>query len=521
MRAKRCQRFISKNSSPPTERVGEPAMMILRGINEAMLWYFVALNTATLALVALAATHIIRRARRASFVGYDDTFANPLTPPISIVVPAHNEAAVIHESVQAMLALRYSEFEVIVVDDGSTDETFAILEAAYRLQLIDRASPGQVPALGEVQAVYGSTTHDMLTVVRKVSVGLRADAVNAGIDLARYPLVCLVDADSILEETALLRIVQPFVEDPEHVIASGGVVAVANGSSVYRGRIENVRHSRHRLARIQSVEYARSFLLGRLGWAQLDSLLIISGAFGLFRRDLLLRIGGLDPESMGEDAELVITLHERMRRDKRDYRVAFVPEPVAWTEVPETLAILGRQRRRWSRGLAQIMTKHRRMLGNPRFGRVGLLALPFYFLFELLSPVIELAGLVALVAGFALGAIDWQFAAWLAVVAMAYSLFVSACALTIEEMMFRRYPRWRDLQRSFFAAIWEVFGYRQLNSWWRFQGLLDHLFKRKANWGVMSRTGFQTVESPVLGAAREHERCSTECAALAPTEAAS
>jgi cellulose synthase/poly-beta-1,6-N-acetylglucosamine synthase-like glycosyltransferase len=468
-------------------------MLILRTVNEAMLWYFVLLNTATLALVSIAAVYIIRRARRTAFAGYDDIFANPLTPPISIVVPAHNEAAVIHESVQAMLRLRYSELEVIVVDDGSTDDTFAILERAYNLQPIERACPGQVPTIGEIVGVYGSATHEMLTVVRKVSAGLRADAVNVGIDLARYPLVCLVDADSILEETALLRVAQPFVEDPQRVIASGGVVAVANGAGVYHGRIENMRHSRRLLPRIQSVEYARSFLLGRLGWARLDSLLIISAAFGLFRRDALLRVGGLDLESMGEDCELIVTLHEHMRRNKRDYRVAFVPEPVAWTEVPETLAILGRQRRRWSRGLAQIMSKHRRMIGNPRFGRVGLFALPFYFLFELISPIIELGGLVAMAAGFALGALDLHFAILFALVAIAYSIFVSACALTIEEMMFRRYPRWTDLQRSFFAAIWEVFGYRQLNSWWRFRGLLDHVFKKQANWGVMSRTGFRAA----------------------------
>jgi cellulose synthase/poly-beta-1,6-N-acetylglucosamine synthase-like glycosyltransferase len=468
-------------------------MVILRALNVAMLWYFVVLNTATLALVSIAAVFIIRRSRRAAFAGYDDIFANPLTPPISIVVPAHNEAAVIHESVQAMLRLRYSELEVIVIDDGSTDDTFAILEAAYDLQPIERACPGQVPTIGEIVGIYGSTTHEMLTVVRKVSAGLRADAVNVGIDLARYPLVCLVDADSILEETALLRVAQPFVDDPKRVIASGGVVAVANGAGVYRGRIENMRHSRRLLPRIQSVEYARSFLLGRLGWSQLDSLMIISGAFGLFRRDALLRVGGLDLDSLGEDCELIVTLHEHMRRNKRDYRIAFVPEPVAWTEVPETLAILGRQRRRWSRGLAQIMTKHRRMLGNPRFGRVGMVALPFYFVFELLSPIIELGGLVAMAAGFALGALDVHFAILFGLVAIAYSIFVSACALTIEEMMFRRYPRWRDLQRSFFAAIWEVFGYRQLNSWWRFRGLVDHVFKKKADWGVMSRTGFQAA----------------------------
>jgi cellulose synthase/poly-beta-1,6-N-acetylglucosamine synthase-like glycosyltransferase len=469
-------------------------MVLLRVFNQVVLGYFLVLNTAMLALVSIAAVYIVRRARRAAFAGYDDIFANPLTPPISVIVPAHDEAAVIRESVQASLGLRYSEFEVIVVDDGSTDDTFAILEAAFHLEPIERACPGQVPTIGEVLGVYASTTHEALTVVRKAAAGLRADAVNVGIDLARYPLICLVDADSILQETALLRVVQPFVEDPEHVIASGGVIAVGNGASVYRGRVENVRHSRRRLARIQSVEYARSFLLGRLGWARLDSLLIISGAFGLFRRDALLRVGGLDLESLGEDAELIVTLHEHMRRDKRNYRIAFVPEPVAWTEVPETLAILGRQRRRWSRGLAQIMTKHRRMIANPRFGRVGLLALPFYLVFELFSPVIEIFGIVALAAGLALGALDIQFALWFGLVAIAYSIFVSACALTIEEMMFRRYPRWRDLQRSFFAAIWENFGYRQLNAWWRFRGLLDHVFKKKTNWGVMSRTGFGLVE---------------------------
>src|SRR3954451_6361292 len=197
----------------------------------------------------------------------------------------------------------------------------------------------------------------------------------------------MVDADSILEEHALLPVVKPFVDDPEHVIATGGVIRVANGSKVNKGHVEDARHGSRLLPRIQNVEYIRSFLLGRLGWSRLGALLIISGAFGVFRRDIVLQVGGLDPKSLGEDAELVTTIHEYMRQNKRDYRVVFVPEPVCWTEVTETLAQLGTQRRRWSRGLAQLMRKHRRMIGNPRYGAIGTLALPYYVAFELLGPI--------------------------------------------------------------------------------------------------------------------------------------
>ena len=469
-------------------------LSLLRIFNWSVLWYYLVLNSTYLALILLAAVDIAGRSRRAAFVAYDDIFSNPLSPPVSIIVPAHNEEAVIVDSVRGMLALQYSEFEVIVVDDGSTDATFTSLREAFALEPIERVLPGQVPTIGEVLEFYGSATGDPLVVVRKVSSGLRADAINVGIDLARYPLLCMVDADSILEESALLRVAQPFVDDPEHVIATGGVVRVANGSTVYRGRIEDVRHSRHRLPRIQSVEYIRSFLLGRLGWSRLDSLLVISGAFGLFRRDVVVQVGGLDLDSLGEDCELVVTLHEHMRRQKRKYRIVFVPQPVAWTEVPETMRQLARQRRRWSRGLLQILRKHRRMIANPRFGRIGLVALPYYVLFELLAPVIEVLGLVALAAGLAMGAIDVQFAMSFAVVAVVYGVFVSACALTIEEFTFHRYHRWTDLQRSFAAALAENIGYRQLHACWRLAGLIDEVLGRKKTWGTMTRRGFTTAD---------------------------
>ncbi len=467
---------------------------VLRDYNVVVLWYFVALNTSYLALIAIAATEVGRLTRRASFVSHEDIFANPLTPPVSIIVPAHNEDAVIVESVRAMLALKYSEFEVIVVDDGSTDETFTRLRDAFDLESIDRVAPGQIETIGEITGVYASRSGEPLVVVRKVSAGLRSDAVNAGLDLARYPLVCMVDADSILEETALLAVAKPFVDDPRHVVAAGGLIRVANGTSIYRGRVEDARHSSRWLARIQSVEYIRSFLLGRLGWSRLGSLLIISGAFGLFRRDVVLEVGGLDPRSLGEDAELVTTIHEHLRDTGRDYRVVFVPEPVCWTEVPETFAQLAKQRRRWSRGLAQLVRKHRGMIGRPKYGRIGMVALPYYVAFELVGPVIEATSLVALVAGLALGVVSPWFAAAFALAAIGYGLLVSACALAIEEVAFHRYHRWSDLQRSFAAAVAETIGYRQLHSWWRLRGLYDEIRGRQAAWGEMQRRGFTTVD---------------------------
>ena len=470
------------------------AVTALRDFNVGVLWYFVALNSSYLLLIGIAAVEVLRLTRRASFVSHDDIFANPLTPPVSIIVPAHNEEAVIVESVRAMLALKYSEFEVIVVDDGSTDDTFPRLREAFELERIDRVAPGKIKTIGEVTGVYASQSGEPLIVVRKVSAGLRADAVNAGLDLAHYPLVCMVDADSLLEDTALLAVAKPFVDDPQHVVAAGGLIRVANGSSIYRGRVEDARHSSRWLARIQNVEYIRSFLLGRLGWSRLGSLLIISGAFGLFRRDVVLEVGGLDPHSLGEDAELVTSIHEHLRAAGRKYRVVFVPEPVCWTEVPESFAQLAKQRRRWSRGLAQLVRKHRRMLGRPKYGGIGTVALPYYVTFELLGPVIEAVSVVALVVGLALGVVSPWFAVAFGLAAVGYGLLVSCCALTIEEIAFHRYRRWTDLQRSFAAAIAESFGYRQLHSWWRLRGVYDEIRGHEAAWGEMERRGFAAVE---------------------------
>jgi cellulose synthase/poly-beta-1,6-N-acetylglucosamine synthase-like glycosyltransferase len=302
----------------------------------------------------------------------------------------------------------------------------------------------------------------------------------------------MVDADALLDGDALLHVAKPFVDDPWRVVASGGVVRAANGCRVERGRVTEVRMPRGWLVRVQIMEYLRAFLLGRTGWSKLDSLLIISGAFGLFRRDVIVEVGGLDPATLGEDAELVVRLHRHMRVNRRHYRLVFVGEPVCWTEIPATLAALSRQRRRWARGLAELLAKHRGMIGNPRYGRVGLLGMPYYLAFEALAPVVELGGFLAVLLGLAFGLVDWTFGVLFLLVAVGYGVFLSLAALTVEEFTFHRYPRWRDLAVAFAAAVLENVGYRQLHAWWRLRGLVAMLRRRTGHWGAMPRAGFDT-----------------------------
>jgi cellulose synthase/poly-beta-1,6-N-acetylglucosamine synthase-like glycosyltransferase len=466
---------------------------LLVGFDWFVLVYFVALNSVYLLLVAIAAVDVAGTMRRHGFSGQDDLFANPFTPGVSVLVPAHNEEIVIVDSVRALLSLRYPEFEVIVVDDGSTDGTFDRLSEAFGLVETSRVIPPIVPTMGQVLSAHAASNGDPLLVIRKENAGRRSDPLNVGINAAQHPLVCMVDADSILDPDALLRVAKPFVDDPERTVASGGVIRAVNGCVVERGRIAEPRMPTGWLARIQVLEYLRSFLLGRTGWSRLGGLLIISGAFGLFRRDLVLEVGGLDLNCIGEDAELVTRIHHHLRTRRTRYRIVFVAEPVSWTEVPSTTTTLARQRRRWSLGLAQVLRKHRAMIGNPRYGRIGLVVLPYYLVFELLGPIVELFGVLAVALGFAFGLLNVQFAILFALFAIGYGVFLSVAALAIEEFSFHRYHRWKDLGVGIAAALLENLGYRQLHALWRLRGLIDATRRREVGWGAMTRAGFTTA----------------------------
>jgi cellulose synthase/poly-beta-1,6-N-acetylglucosamine synthase-like glycosyltransferase len=478
----------------------ESVVSTLQWFDVGVLLYFLAINTSYLLLITLAAMEFARLLRRVPFAGYDEAYASPLTLPVSLVVPAWNERAGIVEAVRGMLSLRYPQHEIVVVDDGSTDDTVELLREAFELRSVPRRVPQDVPTRGEVLEVLLSATVP-LTVVRTTNSG-RSDSLNTGVNAARYPLVCFVDADSILDPESLLTVAKPFADDPTRVVATGGVVRVVNDCPVAHGRVTDVRVPRTWLPRIQTVEYLRAFLMGRTGWSRLQALAIISGAFGMFRRDVVVEVGGLDPTNLGEDFDLVTRIHRRMRDQRRPYRVVFVGEPVVWTEVPPTLQVLRRQRKRWHRGLAQTLWRHRRMIGNPRYGRIGLVTLPYYVLFELVAPVVELLGLVAMVAGLAVGAVNVPFALLFALVALGYSFLLTLASLALEEFTFHRYRRWSDLGWLVLASMAENLGYRQLTAVWRLEGLWEQLRRSGYDWGVMTRVGFGAHAVQGTGAER-------------------
>jgi cellulose synthase/poly-beta-1,6-N-acetylglucosamine synthase-like glycosyltransferase len=461
---------------------------LVYGYNNVVLAYFALMNVMYLVLLYHASLAMLDRVRRGRMEAIDDLMRSPLAPGVTVVVPAFNEQECIVDSVRSLLALRYPRFQVIVVSDGSTDETVARLTAQFALEPFPRVYVPEIPT-APLRQVLRTRDEPRLLVVEKVNGG-KADALNCGINLADEELVCAIDADAILDADALLLSCRPFVEQPDEVIGTGGIVRIANGCRIEHGHVAEVSLPSSRLAAIQVVEYLRAFLTARAGWSRVNALLIVSGAFGVFRRDVVREIGGYRVDTVGEDGELVVRLHRAMRDRGRRYRITFVPDPVCWTEAPESRAVLRRQRNRWQRGLAEILWFHRGMVGRPRYGMVGLVALPATIAFELLGPVIELTGIAAVAAGWYLGLLSVQFLVAFIMVSLVFGLFLSVTALALEEASLRRYPRIGQPAGLVVYSVLEQLGYRQLTALWRLRALTQALrSKHRGHWGAMDRRG--------------------------------
>jgi cellulose synthase/poly-beta-1,6-N-acetylglucosamine synthase-like glycosyltransferase len=450
--------------------------------------YFVVLNFFYLMLIVLSFFHIRKQIQEKDVYGLHGLFASNLYNPISILAPAFNEEATVIASVKSLLQLRFPNYEVIVINDGSSDRTMDVLKNEFKLKRIKRYVP-LVLSHKPIKAIYKSQIYPELIVVDKEN-GRKADALNAGINVCRNDLFCAIDADCVLEPDVLQNMLRCFIED-DKTIAVGGIVRVANDCVIEGNEIKEIRIPKSHLARIQVVEYLRAFLFGRVGWDFLDSLLIISGAFGIFDRNAVLKVGGYLHDTVGEDMELVVRLHRYHRENKLPYRVRFLPEPVCWTEVPEDINVLARQRNRWHRGLADTLWRHRRMLFNPKYGRLGFVAMPFYLFFELLSPIIELFGyLIVILLVISVG-VNSAFAAVFLAAAIMLGMVLSVASVLCEEFTFRRYPKFKDLMIITVYAFLENFGFRQMHAWWRFRGLIDFARGNK-EWGAMNRKGFGT-----------------------------
>lgn len=439
-----------------------------------------------LALMAVAGRHVVRRARRPT----GDRLWRELSevaPPIALIVPAYNEEATIIENIRSLLSLDYPMLEVIVVNDGSRDATLRRVIEEFGLVPVERAYEPAVPHR-PVRGLYGAPAHPRLLLADKENGG-KSDALNAGINLSRAPLFCAVDADSLLEADALLRAVVPFVDDPEGTAVIGGTIRIANGCTIENGRVVRVGLPRRALALFQTVEYLRAFLVARIAWSDLKALTIVSGAFGIFRRSVVVAVGGYSHGTVGEDIEIIVKIHRRMRDLGRPYRIAFTPEPACWTEAPETLAVLGRQRRRWQRGTLETFARHRDMLFRRRYGRIGTLGFGTILLVDVLGPPLEVAGWLLLPWFWSIGALSLDHLLAFLAVTFGFGIVLSVGAIVLEEIGFGRFARARDLAILTAAAIVENLGYRQINNLWRIRGTWDFLRGREG-WGEMARRGF-------------------------------
>jgi cellulose synthase/poly-beta-1,6-N-acetylglucosamine synthase-like glycosyltransferase len=459
---------------------------LLLAFEQAIVWYFFGLNSFYAVLLILSIPEIWNNWKIATSDDLERQVSSKALPPISLIVPAYNMEQTIIEAVRSHLSLRYPRQEVIVINDGSSDQTLTRLREAFDLYEIPPAIPVRLKTQ-HIRAYYRSRRARGLMVIDKVNGG-KADALNAGLCAARYPLVVAADADTLIEPDALLRLVRPFLLG-RPVVAAGGTIRVANGCDIKHARVTRARLSRTFLAAVQVPEYLRAFLFGRLGWNRLGGNLIVSGAFGLFRRDHLLEIGGYQTGHVVEDLDLVVRLHKHLRDRRVEYEIPFIPDPLAWTEVPSDLRTLGRQRDRWHRGLARTLLRHRRMLFNPKYGTVGWLMFPFFLFGELLAPVIEVTGYLFTGVALTLGVIDWQFALLFLCVAIGYQMLLSIWAVILEETTYRTYPQRRDFFRMLLYALAEPFGYRQLTVFWRLRGLVRAL-RGHESWGEMQRAGF-------------------------------
>lgn len=447
------------------------------------LLYFIGINSGYMVLNLLSLGSLKRYVEMHSLDDLPRSVSG-FEPPVSVLVPAYNEEATIAGSVRSMLQLNYPEYEVVVINDGSKDGTMAALQREFSLLPFPEAS-WQRLRTKTVRGIYRSATYPTLRVIDKENGG-KADALNAGINAARYPLFCGVDADSVLERDSLRRVIEPFLEDPR-TIASGGTVRIANGCTVDSGFLTSVGLPRNPLALLQIVEYLRAFLFGRLGWSPLNAVLIISGAFGIFRKEVVVEAGGYRHDTVGEDMELVVRLHRLFRARGTPYRIVFVPDPICWTEAPESLRVLKNQRVRWQRGLSESLTMNLGLLFHPRGGAAGWLAFPFMAIFEWLGPLIEVAGYAFMISAWLLGMVSGEAFWTFILVAFGFGLVLSVSSLLLEEISFHIYPKPGQIAVLLVVVILENFGYRQLNSLWRLWGLLLWMTGSKARWGEMTR----------------------------------
>lgn len=424
------------------------------------------------------------------YINYGALLALPHTPKVSLIAPAYNEGKTIRENVKSLLSINYNNFDVIVVNDGSKDDSIPILIEAFELILSDLAYHPQIPTK-TVRGIYLSSnpSYSKLIVVDKENGG-KADALNTGINISANPYIVCIDVDCIMDKDVLLKLAKPFMEESgSRIIATGGVIRIANSCVIKSGRLIKVNAPDNWLARIQVLEYLRAFILGRMAWARMDGLLIISGAFGMFDREIVLLAGGYNTKTVGEDMELVVRMRRYMIEHKLQYAVQYLPDPLCWTEAPESYTILRKQRSRWTRGTIETLWLHRKLFLNPKYKILGLLSYPYWLIYEYLAPIIEFTGLLVSLVLIYFGILSWTFFFLFLLMVYTFAVMFSTIAIFAEESTFKKYNTFRDLRKLAFIALLEPFIFHPFTVYAALLGNWEKLRGSKG-WGDMTRTGF-------------------------------
>lgn len=443
-------------------------------------------------IAKVSAKVVMKYKQERDLTDYREILASPLVPSISIIAPAYNEGVTITDNIRSLLSLHYSKLTVIIVNDGSKDDTRDKAIANYDLIKVPFDYQEKI-ATKKVRGVYRSKNpaFKKLIFVDKENGG-KADAINVGINVSNSEYFACIDVDCIIEPESFLKMVKPIMEAGEkRMIAVGGIVWLTNDSEIKNGRLIQVKTPESYIPKAQVLEYIRAFLLGRTAWSKTNGLLLISGAFGLFDREVAVAAGGYNHNTVGEDMELVMRMHGDMRERKQKYQVGYVPEPLCWTEAPADYNILGRQRNRWTRGTIECLTIHKKMFFNRKYGILGMLSYPYWLFAEWLAPFVELGGTLFFIIMAFLDMANWPYFFSLLAMVYFFAVMLSTYAIYTQERTYGRYSQVKDIFKLFWNAVSEPFKYHPRTVWWSIKGNWDYITGSNKGWGEMTRAGFQ------------------------------
>lgn len=463
-------------------------------IYEVVIWLFLIYGTAVaiiygwIGIYALGA--VIRYKKENTFTDYSIIAGNPNAPVFSLLAPAYNEGMTIVENVRSLLSLYYHNLEIIIINDGSKDDSMQKLIEAYELECVSFFVQGKIETQ-KIKGVYKSKNPAFrkLIVVDKENGG-KADALNVGINVSSGDYLVCIDVDCILEQDAILKLAKPFLEQTDKkIIACGGVIRLANNCVIEDGKVVSVNMPKTLLGKTQALEYIRAFVLGRMAWSRASGLILISGAFGVFDRKIVLECGGYDKNTVGEDMELVVRMRKYMEEKKEPYEVLTIPDPLCWTEVPESKDILRKQRNRWMRGTMETLWKHRKLMFNPKYGKLGMVSLPYWFFFEFLGPLVEFLGYIIFIAFLLLGIINWPFFVILFALVVSMGFLYSIYGILVDLVSYQVYTKRKDFLTLIGTAFSEPFYFHPIVVKAGVNGFIDY-FKKSHGWGEMTRQGF-------------------------------